>query len=105
MVFVFDDIHWIEEAPELREVMSLLIERAPSNVHFLLASRTWPSLSCLPKLAVSDDLCSLDMTDLRFSTEETARLLTNLWKESVSDLVAEEINQRTGGWAAGIVSS
>jgi LuxR family maltose regulon positive regulatory protein len=103
LVLVFDDLHWIEGKRELQEALALLIERAPDNVHFILASRVWPSLSCLPKLAANDGLSSLDVRAFRFSTDETVRLLANLWKRSVSLEKAEAVNKRTGGWAAGIL--
>ena len=103
IALIFDDLHWIDEKRELEEVLSLLIERSPPKVHFILASRVWPSLSCLPKLAASGDLASLDVSDFRFSTEESVQLLTNLWKRPVPSETAEMINQRTGGWAAGIL--
>ena len=78
LVFAFDDVHWIDGKRDLEEGLSLLIERAPPNVHFVLASRIWPSLACLPKLAASGDLASLDVSDFRFSTDESVQLLTNL---------------------------
>ena len=101
--FAFDDLHNIAGKQELEGVLSLLIERSSDNVHFMLASRTWPSLSCLPKLAASDDLYWLNMQNFRFSAEETVHLLANLWKRSVPSETAAEINERTTGWAAAIV--
>ena len=103
LAFVFDDLHWIEGKKELEEALSLLIERAPGDIHFILASRMWPSLTCLPKLAASDEVSSLNVQDFRFSSEETAHLLTNLWSRPASLEQAQEINERTGGWAAGII--
>jgi len=103
LVIVFDDLHRTEEKKELQGALSLLIERAPPNCHFILSSRVWPSLSCLPKLAAGGDIISLDVADFRFSTEESIQLLTNLWKRPVSSKEAEKINARTGGWAVGIV--
>ena len=87
----------------LEDFLSLLIERSPDNVCFLLGSRVWPSLSCLPKLAVSNELSYLDSNDLRFSIEETAGLLSNLWETSVSNETAESITAQTGGWVAAIL--
>ena len=52
VALVFDDLHWIDGKQDLEEALSLLIERAPPKIHFVLASRMWPSLACLPKLAV-----------------------------------------------------
>ena len=97
LVFAFDDVHWIDGKRGLEEGLSLLIERASPKVHFVLASRMWPSLSCLPKLAASDKVSSLNVQDFRFSTEETAHLLTKLWNRPASLEQAQEINERTRG--------
>ncbi len=103
LVFVFDDVHWADGKEELEETLSLLIERAPSNVHFLLGSRTRPSLPCLARLAAQDELDSVDLDDLRFSTEETTQLLAHLWHRPVAADEADEVQARTGGWAAAIM--
>ena len=102
-ILFFDDLHWIEGKPQSLECVSLLIERSPSNVHFVLSSRTRPTLPCLPKLAANDDLHALDVGDLRFSAKETGHLLSNLWGQSVTAKDAEKVTEQTGGWAAGIV--
>ena len=36
LVYVFDDVHWINGKADLEEALSLLIERAPTNVHFIV---------------------------------------------------------------------
>ena len=36
LVYVFDDVHWINGTADLEEALSLLIERAPTNVHFIV---------------------------------------------------------------------
>ena len=33
---MFDDVHWINGKADLEEALSLLIERAPTNVHFIV---------------------------------------------------------------------
>lgn len=103
IVFVFDDVHWLEGKPELEDLLSLLIERSPDNVRFLLGSRVWPALSCLPKLAAGNELGLLDSNDLRFSVEETVDLLSNMWDRTVSIDTAKPIHVRTGGWVAAIL--
>lgn len=102
LVFVFDDVHWVQGSKELEAALSLLIERAPPNVHFLLSSRTRPSLACLGKLAAQDELDSVDAAALRFSVEETAEVLAHLWGRPVALGEAGDVHKRTNGWAAAI---
>ena len=87
----------------MEEALSLLIERAPPNVHFLMGSRTWPSLPCLAKLTAQDELDSVDADDLRFSAEETAQLLAKIWHRPVNIDEVDEVQERTGGWVAAIM--
>jgi LuxR family transcriptional regulator, maltose regulon positive regulatory protein len=103
VVFIFDDLHWIKGKPELEESLSLLIQHAPVNIHFVLGSRIYPSLTCLAKLAASNELGWLDAHDLRFSTDETVELLNQLRGHPVSSEEGDEVNHSTGGWAAAIV--
>lgn len=94
VVFVFDDLHWIHGKQELEEAVSLLIERAPVNVHFVLGSRMWPSLACIPKLASENELGWFDAADLRFSADETVHLLTNLRDQPATFEEGDLVNQR-----------
>lgn len=102
-VFIFDDLHWIQGKQELEKALSLLIQRAPPNVHFVLGSRVWPALPCLPKLVAGNELGWLDARGLRFSTDETVELMTRLRGRPVSSQEGDEVNQGTGGWAAAIM--
>jgi LuxR family transcriptional regulator, maltose regulon positive regulatory protein len=102
VVFIFDDLHWIQGKQDLEESLSLLVQRPPANVHFVLGSRVWPSLPCLPRLAAGNQLGLLDAQDLRFSTDETTELLSRLRGREVSFQEADEVNYGTGGWAAAI---
>jgi LuxR family maltose regulon positive regulatory protein len=103
LIYVLDDLHWIQGKPELEEAISLLIQRAPPNVHFVIGSRTWPNLSCLPKLVADDEVAQLDANDLRFSPEEAVQLLDRFWDQPVTPEDGQEINDRTGGWVAAIM--
>ena len=103
LVYVFDDVHWTDGKADLEEALSLLIERAPPNVHFIIGSRTWPTLPCLAKLTSQDELDSIDADDLRFSAEETEQLLANIWNRPVNADEVDDAQERTGGWAAAII--
>ena len=103
LIFAFDDVHWTQGKRELEDAVSLFIERSPDNVHFVIGSRVWPSLACLPKLAADDDIRSLGMPDLRFSEEETVQLLSSIWDRDATVEEAVEVNNRTKGWPAAIM--
>ena len=102
-MYVFDDVHWTDGKADLEEALSLLIERAPPNVHFIIGCSTWPTLPCLAKLTSQDELDSIDADDLRFSAEETEQLLANIWNRPVNADEVDDAQERTGGWAAAII--
>src|SRR5919106_72239 len=103
LIFAFDDVHWVQGKRELEDAVTLFIERSPDNVHFVLGSRVWPSLACLPRLAADDELRSMGASDLRFSEDETIQLLSSMWERDVSTEEAGGINSRTRGWPAAIM--
>lgn len=105
LIFVFDDVHWIQGKGELEQALSLLVERSPDNIHFVLGSRVWPSLECLPRLAADDEIRSIDTNELRFSEDETSELLGRLWDRDVTPVEATDVHRRTKGWPAAIVLS
>ncbi|MFN3974152.1 MAG: tetratricopeptide repeat protein [Dehalococcoidia bacterium] len=103
VLFLLDDVHHLEGKPHLLEMVGLLIERAPANVHFVLAGRTRPAIPCLPRLDVHGEVVWHQESTLRFSTEEAESLLANFWKRPVSPKAVDLALARTGGWPAGLV--
>lgn len=103
ILFLFDDIHHVERKPQVLEMLSLLIERAPANTHFVVAGRSCPPFSCLPRLDVQGEVVWVTEDALRFSPEEAERLLCHFWERPVT---TEEIRMalgQTGGWPVGLV--
>ncbi|MBI2918262.1 MAG: tetratricopeptide repeat protein [Chloroflexi bacterium] len=103
LVFILDDVHHTDSKPELQKALSLLVERAPDSVHFLLASRTRPSMACLPRLVSQGEVAWLTTEDLRFTAEEAAEMLGKMGRSPATSQVVEDTVRRTQGWATGIV--
>lgn len=102
LIFVFDDLHQADECQEIKQALALFMERAPQSVHFLLASRTRPTLACLPKLTVQGEVATFDLRDLGFRNEEAVALLAAIWRRPVSAEEAQAVVDSTSGWPAGI---
>jgi LuxR family transcriptional regulator, maltose regulon positive regulatory protein len=97
---VLDDYHLIE-APPVHESLAFLLERLPSQLRLVLASRVDPPLP-LARLRARGQLVELRAAELRFTLEETAALLgeatgLNLPADSLAALAA-----RTEGWVTGL---
>ncbi len=98
-VLVIDDLHELESADAL-EWLELFLASLPSPLRVVLATREDPRLG-LHRLRLSGQLTELRAPDLRFSVEETVKLL-RADGIAVSDGAASLLYERTEGWAAGL---
>lgn len=86
--------------PFIQQVMALLLERLPPQVHFILASRHHPGFS-LSRLKLQDRLLVIDEHDLRLDGAQIALLARQLRLE-LSTEQATHLLERTEGWMAGV---
>jgi ATP/maltotriose-dependent transcriptional regulator MalT len=99
-VLVLDDYHLIEAEP-IHDLLSLLLEHLPPQIHLILATRADPPLR-LARLRARGQLLELRAADLRFAPDEVAAFLnralgSNLAVEEIAALAA-----RTEAWIAGV---
>ncbi|MHC8380499.1 LuxR C-terminal-related transcriptional regulator [Pseudomonas sp. LB3P14] len=99
LFLLLDDVHVLESGAQA--TLGRLIERAPANLHFILATRTLLPLN-LSKWRTQGQLFELDASDLRFTADEVAVFFrySNCPELSAEHLSA--IEERTEGWAAGL---
>jgi LuxR family transcriptional regulator, maltose regulon positive regulatory protein len=100
VVLVLDDYQLVE-APPVHQSLELLLERLPSQLRLVLASRADPPLP-LARLRVSGQLVELREADLRFIPEETAELLRTAVGAELPQAAVAALADRTEGWAAGL---
>jgi LuxR family transcriptional regulator, maltose regulon positive regulatory protein len=98
-VLVLDDVHELT-APEAAGQLAALLTRLPAGVRAIVATRRDLPLR-LHKLRLAGDLAEIRAAELRFTEEETRRLLAGAGI-SVPGHVAAMLHQRTEGWAAGL---
>lgn len=96
-LLILDDYHFITAA-EVHQALTFLLEHCPPTLHLLLTTRTDPPLP-LPRLRARGQLNEIRASDLRFTGEEAAALLTDL--RLAPEQVAA-LEGRTEGWAAGL---
>ena len=99
-VLVLDDFHLIQTGSIL-EMLTLLLEHMPPQMHLALLSRADPPL-LLSRLRARHQLLEIRAAQLRFTPDEIANFLNELMalKLSADDIAALEV--RTEGWIAGI---
>ena len=96
VVLILDDYHHAE-GPEVDAFVRALIQLAPENCHFVIASRDYPWLG-QSALAAEEQLVELTASDLRFSTHEAEALLARAHGEGLADTEVRSIVARTEGW-------
>jgi LuxR family transcriptional regulator, maltose regulon positive regulatory protein len=98
-VLVIDDLHELTST-EATEQLTTLLTSLPPDVHVIVATRRDPPLR-LHQLRLAGQLAEIRAPELRFTEDETRRLLTASGV-TLSDPVVATLHQRTEGWAAGL---
>ena len=104
-VLVLDDYHNVEESPPARELLNLLVERAPENCHIVMASRTPVDLPALHKFKLQEEASSIATADLAFAPAEVKDLLGKYHGLSLTEQEAGVLAERSEGWIVGILLS
>jgi LuxR family maltose regulon positive regulatory protein len=94
VTLVLDDYHAITN-PAVHDGLGYLLERAPSSLRIVIASREDPPLP-LARLRARDELCELRAADLRFTADEAHAFL----RGALEDADVERLRERTEGWPA-----
>ncbi len=100
LILVLDDYHVIEST-EIDRGLAFFVNHLPSTVHFIIASRSKPSLP-LGRLRASGELTEIRASDLRFSVKEVRHFLETNTEVAFNTDHIISIEQRTEGWAAGL---
>jgi LuxR family maltose regulon positive regulatory protein len=100
LTIVLDDYHLID-SDNVHGVVSFLLERLPSNVHLLIASRIEPPLP-LARLRARGQIVEIHAADLSFDREEAAAFFKDTMGLNLSDEDITALEERTEGWIAGL---
>jgi LuxR family maltose regulon positive regulatory protein len=99
-VLVLDDLHVLDDAA-IYAALEYLIERIPPQMRLVILSRHDPPLG-LARLRARRQVRELRLDDLRFTVDETERLLNDALRLDLSADSLRLLHARTEGWAAGI---
>jgi len=100
LAIVLDDYHLID-SDQVHGIVSFLLERLPSNVHLVIASRIDPPLP-LARLRARGQIAEINAADLSFAREEAAAFLKDTMGLELSAEDIEALEGRTEGWIAGL---
>jgi LuxR family maltose regulon positive regulatory protein len=100
-VYLFlDDYHSITDNRS-HELTAFLLRYAPSNFHLVIMSRTEPPLS-ISKLRLTDEIVELDVTNLRFTLDETGQFLGAELSPGLGPADISKLHHATEGWPAAL---
>lgn len=99
-LIVLDDLHRISDK-EIYTALDYLLERLPPGVHLIITTRYDPPLR-LAQLRARGQLAELRLADLRFSSDEVARLFQKMHHLDLTPVELELIQACTDGWPAGL---
>jgi len=98
---VADDLHNIEDSSWVSTAFNALIESFPDNLHLIITSRNTPVFN-ISRLRAKRKLAVIESGDLNFTTDETERLLKEIYslkyKKEDIDLLLDKFE----GWITGL---
>ncbi len=97
---VLDDYHLIHEIT-IHNLLDELLRFPPRGLHLVIGTRTDPLLS-LVELRARGQMAEIRGQDLRFSLEETKKLMHNLLGKEIEEGTALALEQRSEGWVTGL---
>jgi len=100
IVFVLDDYHLIEDE-SIHEVLTFLINHAPSNLHFIVSSRGEPPLS-LARYRAHGEMLEFRAEELVFSLEEAMDFMEHGMNLELAPEEIESLYMYLEGWVAGL---
>jgi LuxR family maltose regulon positive regulatory protein len=100
LVLVVDDYHVLEAGP-VHDGVAFLLRHLPPRLQLVIAGRSDPPLP-LARLRAAGQLVELRAADLRFTHEEAAAFLREVWRLELSPQVVAAVEARTEGWAVGL---
>jgi LuxR family maltose regulon positive regulatory protein len=88
-------------APQSMQLLELLLDYSPGNLHVMIGTRTTPALP-LARLRIRHELFELNSQHLRFLRTEAAQLLYVRCGAELNGTVLDDLLEKTEGWAAAL---
>lgn len=100
VILVLDDYHRIA-LHEVGQMMQLLIDRQPPNLHLVISTREDPALP-LAQLRARGELTEVRQRDLRLSADEMEAFLATVMGLDLTPEARLALEARTEGWVSGV---
>ena len=104
-LLIIDDFHLLDETPIIASLLNRFLQLVDENCHLLLSSRTLPELDDVTLMVAREQVAGLSHMDLAFVPREVQALYAQNHHQHLSDEMASEFVEQTGGWITGMVLS
>lgn len=101
VLIVLDDFHRLDTDSPVTELLSLLLEHPPPNMHLFMLTRRDPPLT-LGRLRASNRLVEIRLRDLRFDRNETAQWMRAAVGAPLSEPAIRHLDEELEGWPVGL---
>jgi len=102
LFIALDDFHLVNESGQITEAMEFLLDHMLPNLHFIIISRSTPSLS-LTRLKARRELLEFKESDLSFTPAETTELFEDVLAMPLTERFIAALLDSTEGWISGLV--
>lgn len=102
LLVVLEDYHNVSGTGEAGDILDWLLRLFPSQLHFILLSRSRIRLKALPGLTAAGRAMELGQKDLCFTLEETEQFFTGRAGSGFSREIVEKIWRELAGWPIGL---
>ena len=104
-LLIIDDFHLLDEPPVISTLLNRFLQLVDENCHLLLSSRTLPELDDVTLMVAREQVAGLSHVDLAFVPREVQALYAQNHHQHLSDEMASEFVEQSGGWITGMVLS
>ena len=103
LFIVIDDFHVVNHVFQINYVLDHMIEYAPPNVHFIVATRIYPNWDCIRQLKNKRLLTVISEEDFVFTLDEISVLFEDYYETILSEEEVKRIYDITEGWAMAVI--
>lgn len=97
LYIILEDYHLLEQSAQIDKILIYLLEHLPSCLHFIITSRTMPSIS-LSRFRARDEILELKNQHLRFTKDEIMHLFKEMYSISLKETELKWIEEHSEGW-------
>lgn len=104
-LLIVDDYHLLDDTPVISSLLNRFLQLVDENCHILISSRSLPDLDDVTLMVAREQVEGLSHAELAFLPREVQALYAQNHHQHLSDEMANELVERTGGWVTGMVFS